>query len=382
VSCGGPLKVVRQVASGRVAWVPGHFVYETLQRDACACPQCPGEGVLTVPSPYGIDRILAADSLVARVLVDTFADHLPLHRQARRMKREGLDISTMSLSRWVLLAGRLLKPVALAVQKHVLANDDIQGDDTGFPVQEGGNGKLRKGRLLAYTDQEQVFYAFTDTKEGRFPVETLQGFQGSCLVADGGSEFNAVVSTLDLERAGCWSHLGTYFFKALPHHPKEAGLAFDTLRDLFLLERRFKDLSPEERLAARQEHIKPLVDGLFEWMRVVGQYARPKSKLLSAITYAMNQEAALGMCLKRGDIPIHNNLSEWMLRQPVVGRKTGCSPARRAERRSRRPCSRWCRVVGCKGSIRTRTSRTCWVGCRIIRPVGLRSSHHEDGFEG
>lgn len=42
---------------------------------------------------------------------------------------------------------------------------------------------------------------------------------------------------------------------------------------------------------------------------------------MEAITYATNQEAKLRVCLERGDVPIHNNLSELLLRQPVVGRK-------------------------------------------------------------
>lgn len=319
--CGGHLRKVGTSESFRIAWVPGHYVVEDILRDKCACPNCPGEGVLTVPGPYALDRALCADSLLARVLVDKFADHLPLNRQAARMAREGFDVGSNTLASWVVKAAGVLGVIANAVRQELLEGAFLQGDDTGFPVQDGGDGVLRKGRMWAYTDQQQVFYAFTDSKEGKFPADILAGFTGECLLVDGGSEFNRAVSELDVERAGCWSHLRTYFFEALHHHPHEAGLAIGTIQDVFLLERQFAGMTADERLAARREHAGPLVDGLYRWMRELSVRARPKSKLMEALTYASNQEETLRVFLERGDIPIHNNISELMLRQHVVGRK-------------------------------------------------------------
>src|SRR5690606_18669573 len=142
------------------------------------------------------------------------------------------------------------------------------------------------------------------------PVALLEGFAGDCLLIDGGSEFNAVVSAQELTRAGCWSHLRTYFCDALHHHPHEAGLALDTLRDLFLLERHLATLPADERLTARRQRATPLVDRFSAWIRRLSVHVRPSTTLMAAITYATNQEATLRVFLERGDIPIHNNLSE------------------------------------------------------------------------
>lgn len=319
--CGGHLLLVGKANSFRIGWVPGHFVVEDIIRDKCACPSCPAEGVLTVPAPYILDKALCADSLLARVLVDKFSDHLPLNRQAARMEREGFDVSTTTLASWVTTVAGPLGFVAKAIRAEVLAADFIQGDDTGMPVQDGGDGTLRKGRMWAFTNQELVFYAFTDTKQGKFPAELLQEFCGDCLLVDGGSEFNRAVDELDLERAGCWSHLRTYFFNALPFHPDEARLALGTIRDIFLFERQYANLTAADRLAARQANLTPLVDGLYRWIRELSTQVRPKSKLMEALGYAQSQEPRLRVCLERGDVPIHNNLSELMLRQHVVGRK-------------------------------------------------------------
>jgi transposase len=319
--CGGPLSVIGQARSFRIEWVPGRFVVHDVVRDKCACARCPDQGVLTAAGPYALDRSLAGNGLVARVLVDKFADHIPANRQARRMAREGFDVGSHTLSAWIGAAGGLLGRVADAVRADLLAGNVLQGDDTGMPVQDGEDGHLRKGRMWAFTDQQQVFYAFTDTKEGKFPNALLDGFAGKLLLVDGGSEFNEVIRSRGLERAGCWSHLRSYFFDARHHHPGEADLALGTLKDLFLIERDLWGRPPDEVLAGRAARSQPLVDGFFEWTQALSRTVRPDSALGDAVRYANNQQAALRTFLTRGDVPMHNNLSELMLRQTVVGRK-------------------------------------------------------------
>ena len=331
--CGGALNVIGKAESFRIEWVPGHFIRQEVTRDKCACPKCPEQGVLTVPGPYALNRALCGNGLLARVLVDKFADHIPLNRQARRMAREGVELSTNTLAAWVLNSAGLLHPIAQQIHKSLMAGDFLQGDDTGFPVQDQGDGTLRNGRLWAFTDQSQVFYAFTDTKQGHVPAQLLDAFKAreenhaKVLLVDGGSEFNQAVRDLGLKRGGCWSHLRRYFFEARHHHPKEAQLALQTIRDVFLIEREIRDkqervgIAPDTVLAIRKAKSQPLVDGLFYWVKQVSQMVRPKSSLGDAVKYARNQEASLRLFLEHGGLPLHNNLSELLLRQGVVGRK-------------------------------------------------------------
>jgi hypothetical protein len=122
-------------------------------------------------------------------------------------------------------------------------------------------------------------------------------------------------------RGGCWSHLRTYFFRAITYSPDEATMALGTIRDLFEIERMLKGKPPDQVKAFRQEHSLPLVDGFFNWVRALSSITRPRGELGTALTYATNQEAAMRLFLDHGELPIHNNLSELMLRLAVVGRK-------------------------------------------------------------
>lgn len=319
--CKGALKVIGQATSFRVEWVPGHFIIDDVVRDKCACPSCPSEGVLTVPSPYALDHALCGNGLLARVIVDKFVDHIPLNRQADRLAREGFDIGTTTLASWVKGGAGVLHVLAMAIKAELLKQPMLQGDDTGLPVQDGEDGMLRKGRLWAFTDQEQVYYAFTATKAGEHPATLLEDFAGRLFLVDGGTEFNQIVREKGLSRAGCWSHLRSYFFDARNHHPNEATLALGTLRDLFLIERATWGTPPEAVHAIRQGQARPLVDGFFAWVKALSPMVRPTSLLGEALAYAIRQEPMLRLFLQHGELPMHNNLSELLLRQAVVGRK-------------------------------------------------------------
>lgn len=323
--CKGPMAVIGTAEAWRLHWVPGHFERLQVLKDKCACPKCAGQGVLTVPDPFLLPRALCSNGLLAAVLVDKFADHLPLNRQAKRMERQGVPISTGVLSAWVCAAAhpeqRLLARVSDAILAELLLAKALRGDDTGHPVQDGVDGKLRKGRLWVVTDGGQAYLHFTDDKAGHRMVDLLKGYAGQLVLVDGGSEFNQVVRTLELERAGCWSHLRRYFFDARHHHPHEAALALRTIRDLFELERSLAGAPPDRVREVRQQDARPLVEGLFTWIDQLSTTVRPTSALGEAVGYARNQRATFFVFLDHPELPLHNNLSELLLRGPVVGRK-------------------------------------------------------------
>lgn len=320
--CGGALKGIGVSHTHRLEWVPGHFEILDVQRERCVCPDCPSAGVLVAPLPsFALPRALCGNGLLARVLIDKFADRIPLNLQVERMKREGEEFSTATLSDWVLGAAKYLQRLVDAIEARLLASRWLQADDTGFPVQDGTDGKLRKGRLWAVTDQQEVRYHFTDTKEGQNPARFLATFQGKLLLVDGGSEFNLAVAQKGLLRAGCWSHLRRYFFDARHHHPAEARLALGTIRDLFAIEDGLVGAPLDVIREVRQRDARPLVAGLYDWILGLRLQVRPSSLLGEALTYAVNGREFFERFLDHPELPMHNNASELRLRGPVVGRK-------------------------------------------------------------
>lgn len=121
-----------------------------------------------------------------------------------------------------------------------------------------------------------------------YPNAFLAGFHGY-LQTDGYSGYNAVEGTIHV---GCWAHARRKIDEALRAVPKgkrsptsEQGVAYCS--QLFKLEEKFKDLSPEERKEQRLKQEKPVLDAMLAWANT--RNAAPKSKLGIALNYLKNQ---------------------------------------------------------------------------------------------
>jgi hypothetical protein len=89
------------------------------------------------------------------VLVNKYADHLPLYRQSGIFERDGIDIDRSTLADWVGKSTALLEPLADAIGKHVIAGQAIFADDTSVKTLAPGSGKTATARLWAYGRDER-----------------------------------------------------------------------------------------------------------------------------------------------------------------------------------------------------------------------------------
>lgn len=318
--CGGSLRAFSTSTATRVDWRRGHYYTVQVQRPSCVCDRCRKVETAPEPSCLALPRSIAGNGLVARVIVDKFADHIPLNRQVDRFAREQFDISLSTLCDIVRSSASLLGRIVDAMRAELLAGSWIQADDTGLPVLDGTRGQTGTGRLWVYANAEHVVYDFTPTKHGAGPAAWLRGFRGT-LLADGGSEFNEAVAGMGLTRAACWSHARRYFIDAEEQSPALAREGIRRIAPLFDIERAIKGADLETRRRVRATETRAVLDDLKVWMVENVHGARPRSAIAQAFQYALNRWEHLSVCVSHPEIPIHNNMSELQLRRPVVGRK-------------------------------------------------------------
>jgi transposase len=319
-ACGGSLRVISTSTATRVDWRRGHFYTVQIQRPSCVCDRCRKVETAPEPSSFALPRSIAGNGLVARVVVDKFADNIPLNRQVDRFARERFDISLSTLCDLVRSSAHLLSRVVDAMHAEQLAGTWLQADDTGLPVLDGTKGQTGTGRLWVYANATHVVYDFTATKHGAGPAAYLRGFRGT-LLADGGSEFNEAVAGMGLTRAACWSHARRYFIDAEEQSPALAREGIRRIGRLFDIERAIRDADLETRRRVRATETRAVLDDLKAWMVEHVHGARPRSAIAQAFQYALNRWDPLAVCVTHPEIPIHNNMSELQLRRPVVGRK-------------------------------------------------------------
>ena len=92
---------------------------------------------------------IPTENLVADVVVDKYALHKPLYRQAQIMRLQGLPVDRSTLAGWVGAAAAEIKPVYLRMKEIVLASAKIVVDETRAPVLDPGRGRTKTGYFWA-----------------------------------------------------------------------------------------------------------------------------------------------------------------------------------------------------------------------------------------
>lgn len=92
--CQQDLRFIGEETSERYEYIPAQFL---VIEEVCKKYACQGTVKTATKPPQPIAKGAAGASLLAQVIVSKFADHLPLHRQGKILKRLGVDIPDQTL---------------------------------------------------------------------------------------------------------------------------------------------------------------------------------------------------------------------------------------------------------------------------------------------
>src|SRR5699024_5401101 len=101
-----------------------------------------------------------------------------------------------------------------------------------------------------------------------------------------------------------------------PDSPAHQGVVL--CNELFALDKKFADLSAKERYYLRLKVLKPKLEHLFDWCESLSVLS--KTKLGTAISYALKQKDRMMNVLKDGRLVLSNNLAERGIKTLVIGR--------------------------------------------------------------
>ena len=92
---------------------------------------------------------------------------------------------------------------------------------------------------------------------------------------------------------------------------------------LFLVDRdaRQKQMTVEERLAARRQHVEAWAEGIRQECVKLMTTVLPKSALGKAVSYTLNQWPKLRRVFDYAEVELSNNLAENSMRPVALGRK-------------------------------------------------------------
>ena len=114
-----------------------------------ACPACHKDVVEALAPAQAVEKSLAAEGLLAHVVVSKYADHLPLHRLAGIFARHGVTLAPSTLCDWVADVATALAPLGAQLRREITASAYLQSDDTPITVLDRGGAVSRaaSGRI-------------------------------------------------------------------------------------------------------------------------------------------------------------------------------------------------------------------------------------------
>jgi transposase len=276
--------------------------------------------------PRPLERCAASANLLAWLLVQKFANHLPLHRQEAIFGRDGLRLPKQTLCDWTLASGEALRPIVDRLLRLVCGGVVLQLDDTPVMCQAGRGQPNFRAYLWTFVNPEvnAVVYRFTAGRASQLLAEEIGSFRGM-LVGDGYSGNSAAAEKVsgDIVVAGCWAHVARKFREAETESPGTAKLLGDDIRKLYAVERDADDagLDREGRARLRRQKARPILATIFSRMRRLRGQFSDAGAMAKAMDYVRNQRKALRQFLREGLAPIDNNACERAIRPVAIGRK-------------------------------------------------------------
>jgi len=259
------------------------------------------------------------------VAISKYLDHMPLERQVRMMRREGLESDSQTLWDQLNVLARHLEPVYDALGEKVLESPVIHADETRWPLMGAKNKKKSAGTVWGVSSPDITYYRMLPTKSTEDGRKVLGSYSGIAVV-DGYAVYEALARAgPQFQLAHCWAHVKRKFDEASEHYPQACSEVLHLIGELYEVEREVSGPFPGDeesqklRLRLRKQRSAPLLESIRQWAEA--QRGLPRSDFGKAVSYMTERWKTLTRFVDNPLVWLDNNHAERALRGPVVGRK-------------------------------------------------------------
>lgn len=334
--CGSELEIIgKKKVRSEMEYIEAKLIMKDYVQYVYKCIECgkndtnPYDSISCAPVPAPVlTHSFASPSCVAWVMYQKYMMSVPLYRQEKDFRRMGAELKRDMMANWVIRSSEYwLKPLYEKMHEQLLKCNVIMSDETTWQVNhEDGKKASSKSYIWIHRSGNCegppiVLYKYTSTRSGDHARIFLEGFHGYH-VSDAYAGYEKVEG---ITRCLCFSHLRRYYLEAIPldsrkkEIPGSGGAIGRAYCDkLFRLERKWKELSPEERKKNRLIYSIPVLDAFFAWAE---NTFTNQDYLKKALGYTLNHRKYFTNFLLDGRIPLSNNLSEIAVKPVAITRK-------------------------------------------------------------
>ncbi len=274
-----------------------------------------------------LPKAIAGAGLLAQIVIDKYVDHLPLHRQQQRFKRENINIPYSTITDWVSNTCKLIAPLYEVLRKEVISSDYLHADESPIKVldkDKNKKGETHRGYFWVYHNSIERFVLF-DYQPGRGregPAAMLKDFKGH-LQTDGYAVYDFFKQKDDITLLHCMAHARRMFYEAFDNDKARAEYALAQIALLYNIERKAKQqaLDAQQLLLLRQNEALPVLQSLGKWMKDEYVKVLPKSPIGKALGYSIERWDELMIYTGDSKFNIDNNPVENSIRPVAIGRK-------------------------------------------------------------
>ena len=321
------LRKIGDEVSEVLDYIPGELYVKQYIRPKYAQPVSEtSTAVLTASLPGRLlGKCMAGEGLLAQIIVDKYAGHLPLHRQLQRFQRAGVTIAQSTINDWAQATLNQLSALYEAHKRLVLQSSYLHADETPLKVMdENKKGTTHRGYYWVYHNSREKMVLF-DYRTGRGregPDDILKDYKGY-LQTDGYAVYEDFDKRQGITLLHCMAHARRKFTDALESDRARAGHALAMFGQLYAAERSITDgaLTGDAIMQLRQQQSVPVLDALKEWMANEYPKVLPKSPVGQAIAYCLPRWGKLCIYTSDAKLNIDNNPVENAIRPVAIGRK-------------------------------------------------------------
>lgn len=301
-------------------------------KKGCTVVTADGPPKLIKGGRYGVG--VAVDAAI-----DKYDNHIPLHRQVKIARREGVQLTTQTLWDQILALALALHPLCARIKRHILEQPVIGVDLTGFSlIEKGGSAKKQVWQLSSPTG---IYFEMLDSKKAadgkelfvvKEGTEEVFRFRGIAMM-DGAPELLAIANELGFSTAACWSHARRTVIKADKEAPGQVAEFLDLVGELYEIDRKAAcDPPPDDRRPGYRhrmdlEKLRKLRDSesratcvrIERW--ILDQQCIPGGLLKAGLEYVAARWTRLTRFLDDPRIPLDNNRTEASFIGLALGRR-------------------------------------------------------------
>ena len=273
---------------------------------------------------------------VAMIALLKYGTGVPFKRLERLQGQLGMPLAATTQWELVAAAAQLLRAVLEELIRQAAQGSVMHNDDTGMRilrlVREAGDKRtgIFTSGIVSIVGVYHIALYFTGPRHaGENMAEVLKQrareLPAPIQMSDALSRNTPKLEGVEPLQANCLAHGRRQFVEVVENFPEECRYVLETLRGVYHNDAlaRERELSPQDRLRFHQEHSRPLMDGLHEWMEA--QFAEhktePNSGLGKAISYLLNHWPKLTLFLEQPGAPLDNNIVERALKKAILNRK-------------------------------------------------------------